>query len=69
VPPRCTILQRRELDRLIDKHGGMRPTADWLNVSVRTLRRYRSGDSTPPEPLADRIRAELSRVSETRNCD
>jgi hypothetical protein len=59
LPPRCRILLPGELDRLIGKLGGLKQTAEWLKVSLRTLRRYRSGSSNMPELSAERVRKAL----------
>lgn len=59
LPPRCTILLPGELEQLVEKLGGFEPTAKWLKVSVRTLRRYRSGKTNPTEDQADRIRVRI----------
>lgn len=58
-PPRCTILLTGELEQLVEILGGFEATAKWLKVSVRTLRRYRTGKTNPPEEQADRVRAIL----------
>jgi len=62
-PPRCVILLASELEQLIEMLGGFGPTAGWLGVSLRTLRRFRAGKSVPPEALSDRIRETLSRAT------
>lgn len=59
-PPRCTILLPGEIEQVVERFGGFGPTAKWLKISIRTLRRYRAGDSTPPEKVADQIRTLLA---------
>jgi len=58
-PQRCVILLEGELDRFIKVLGGLKETASWLGVSVRTLRRYRTGKVNLPEQVADDVREVL----------
>jgi hypothetical protein len=60
VLPRSTVLLPGELDKFIRTQGGHTGAAAWLGISARTLRRYRTSQSIPPEHVADRVREELS---------